>query len=342
MDGDVHIRSIGTALPGPAIDNAALGRRLRMGGQWEQWVETFIGTRSRHLSIDLDTAEPAHSLADLCETAGRRALEGAGRAAEDVDLLVLATASPDLLMPTTANVVADRLRINGVPTYQIQSGCCGAFQALSLAQQLLAGGGYRNALVLGGDVSAKFYDFDLDFATLPPDQLVHYVLFGDGAGAAVLERTSVPGAAVIRQLFTRLTGLDREPGQTLDWYGPGDRGSDRPPAIEDYKAIEERVPLMSAEILDELLDDTGWQRDEIDYLLPPQLSGRMTTKIVDLLALPGAYEISRVREIGNNGNATPFFQLESAFERAIPGQRLLGISVESSKWIKGGFAVETV
>lgn len=342
MGADVHIRAIGTALPGPAIDNATLGRRLRMGAQWEQWADAFIGTSTRHLAIDLDTGKPVHSLADLGEAAGRRALDAAGLAAEEVDLLVLATASPDLLMPTTANVVADRLRVNGVPTYQIQSGCCGAFQALSLAHQLLAGGGYRNALVLGGDVSAKFYDFDQDFATLPPDHLVHYVLFGDGAGAAVLTTEPAPGSAVIRQLFTRLTGLGRAPGQTLDWFGPGDRDSDRPPAIEDYKAIEERVPRISAEILDELLDETGWQRDEVDFLLPPQLSGRMTAKIVELLALPGAAEVSRVREIGNNGNATPFFQLERAFERTASGQRLLGISVESSKWIKGGFAVETV
>ncbi|WUH89337.1 3-oxoacyl-ACP synthase III family protein [Streptomyces sp. NBC_00433] len=340
--GAVHIRSVGTALPGPPVDNATLGERLRMPGQWEEWVETFIGTRTRHLAIDLDSGKPAATLADLCETAGRRALDRAGLAPEQVDLVVMGTASPDDLMPATINVVADRLRINGVPTYQLQSGCTGAFQAMHVAQQLLSTGAYRNALVLGGDVTARFYDFDVDFATLPPEHLVHYVLFGDGAGALVLDTQPVPGSLAVRRLFTQLTGLDRAPGQTVHWFGPSDRDSTRPPAEEDYKAIEESVPVMAAEILDDLLDEAGWDRDEVDFLLPPQLSGRMTTKIVDLMALPAATEVSCVRDVGNNGNATPFFQLEQLLAQITPGSRAVGVSVESSKWIKAGFAVEMV
>jgi len=340
MTNDVHIRAVGTALPGPAIDNATLGRRLQLANQWEDWVEMFIGTRTRHLAIDLESGQPRYSLADLCESAGQQALSAASLAPEQVDLLVLGTASPDALMPATVNVVADRLKINGVPSYQLQSGCTGAFQALHVAQQLLSTGGYRTALVLGGDVTARFYDFDVDFAALRPDELIHYVLFGDGAGAVVLDTEATPGSLLIRQVLTRLTGLGREAGQTVNWFGPADLGKGRTPASEDYKAIEQLVPMMSVEILDELLDDTGWMRPEVDYLLPPQLSGRMTERIVSLLALPDSQEISCVRDTGNNGNATPFFQLQRMLEQASPGERALGISVESSKWIKGGFAVE--
>jgi 3-oxoacyl-[acyl-carrier-protein] synthase-3 len=339
-ESEIYLRSVGTALPGPAIDNASLGRRLRMAGQWEEWVDAFIGTRTRHLAIDLDSGRIQASLADLGEQAGARALAGAGLGPEQIDLVVMGTASPDALMPATVNVVADRLKVNGVPSYQLQSGCTGAFQALHVATQLLSTGQYRTALVLGGDVTARFYDFGIDFATLPPDQLVHYVLFGDGAGAVVLDTVPQPGDLRLQHVLTRLTGLDRAPGQTVNWFGPADLGNAGPPASEDYKAIEHLVPAMAVEVLEELLDDTGWMRSEVDYLLPPQLSGRMTDKIVALLDLPGSQEISCVRRTGNNGNATPFFQLEQVLEQITSGQRALAVSVESSKWIKGGFAVE--
>jgi 3-oxoacyl-[acyl-carrier-protein] synthase-3 len=92
------------------------------------------------------------------------------------------------------------------------------------------------------------------------------------------------------------------------------------------------------EILNELQDELDWQ--DIDYLLPPQLSGRMTSRIVEQLAVPNAREISCVTTTGNTGNALPFFQFEQLLARMAPHDRALGIAVESSKWIKGGIALE--
>src|SRR5262245_41344627 len=122
-DMDIRIRSAGSALPGPAIDNAALARRFGMEPLWEQWIDVFIGTATRHLAVDLATGEVRSSLAELGETAARRALAAAGLAPGDVDVVVLGTATPDKLMPATVNVIADRLGIDGIPTYQLQSGC---------------------------------------------------------------------------------------------------------------------------------------------------------------------------------------------------------------------------
>jgi 3-oxoacyl-[acyl-carrier-protein] synthase-3 len=110
--------------------------------------------------------------------------------------------------------------------------------------------------------------------------------------------------------------------------------------VEDYKAIEHSVPGMAVEALEELLDELDWKESDVDYLLPPQLSGRMTEKIVDALALPGAHEVSCVVDIGNTGNALPFFQLELALPRMAAGDRAIGIAIESSKWIKAGYALE--
>jgi 3-oxoacyl-[acyl-carrier-protein] synthase III len=337
---EIRILSVGNALPGSPIDNARLARLFRMDKVWEQWVEAFIGTRMRHLARDLDTGEQSATLADLATTAASRALSASGLAPDAVELMVMGTATPDMLMPTTLNVVADRLGINGIPTFQIQSGCSGAIQALELARHCLAGGGFRTALVLGGDTTAKHFDVGLDITSLPPAQLVNLILFGDAAGAALLTTEPSGGIAVLRRVTTRLAGLGREPGQTLEWYGLADRGKERPPASENYKAIEESVPEMAAEALRSLLDDLGWKETDVDYLLPPQLSGRMTPIIVDRLGLPGAEEVSCVAETGNTGNALPFLQLERALAEMAPGDRAVGVAIESSKWIQAGFAVE--
>jgi 3-oxoacyl-[acyl-carrier-protein] synthase III len=331
--------SVGTAVPGPPLTNARLASHLGTDDNWVQWADTFIGTRTRHLSVDLDTGAVKYCLADLAETAGRRALAAAGLGPAAVDVMVLATSTPDALVPATATMVAERLGINDIPVYQLQSGCSGAIQALGLARQLLAAGQHRSALVLGGDVCAKHVDPGIDVASLPPEEVVSILLFGDGAGAAVLSGEPAADAPVLRHAFVRLTGLGRAPAQTVEWFGSAGRG-ERPPITEDYKAIEGSVPVMSAEILTELLDTLGWAAADIDYLLPPQLSGRMTERIVRHLGVQGPLEISCVEQTANIGNATPFFQLERLLPRMDLGERALGIAVESSKWIKAGFAVE--
>jgi 3-oxoacyl-[acyl-carrier-protein] synthase-3 len=308
---------------------------------WEQWVDAFIGTRTRHLAVDMETGDMRCGLADLGETAARKALNAAGLDPAAVDVVVMATATPDQLMPATVNVIADRLGVDGVPSYQLQSGCAGAVAALELAGQLLTGR-RRNALVIGGDVIARFYDLAADLSQLPPAELVNYVLFGDGAGAAVLSVDPAPGAAAIRAIGTRLVGQGRAPGATLEWFGPVDRDSRRPASGEDYKAVEEHVPVMAEEILRDLLTELDWRDTDIDFLLPPQLSGRMTPRIVRRLDVPKAVEVSCVAETGNNGNAIVFFQLERLLGRLAPRDRAVGISVESSKWIKAGFALEGV
>ncbi|MFI6643904.1 3-oxoacyl-ACP synthase III family protein [Streptomyces sp. NPDC050504] len=339
---DTYVRSAGTALPGPAVDNAALARRFGMPEAWEQWVETFVGTHRRHFAVDLASGDVRFTLADLGESAARRALAAAETEPGQVDLVVMGTSSPDLLMPATVNTVADRLGIDGVATYQLQSGCAGAVQALDVAVQMLRSGRHGTALVLGADSCAKHLDVTMDAAALPPAEQINGALFGDGAGALVLSSTPSPRSVAVRHVHNRLVGLGREPGQVIDWYGRADRGRDRPPVAEDYKAIEESVPVLAAEVVREVLDLLDWKDTEVDYLLPPQLSGRMTDRIVTHLGLSGAVEVSCVRETGNTGNALPFFQLEQLLPRMVEGDRALAVAVESSKWIQAGFALEKV
>lgn len=341
-DSVVQVCSVGTARPGPPIGNAELGEYLGMSASFEQWADAFIGIRTRYLAIDLATAEVNFSLADLGELAATRALAGAGIAPAEIELIIMGTSMPDSLLPTTVNLIADRLGIGGVPTFQLQSGCTGAMQALEIAHAMLTSGQRGTALVIGGDVCAKHVDLSVDYAALPPAEWVNAVLFGDGVGAVVLRATTAPPpeTVLLNRVLTRFTGLGAAPGQIVEWFGLRDRHEDIPAVREDYKAIERKVPELATEMLGELLELEEWKREELDFLLPPQLSPRMTGRIVEQLDVPRAAEISCVEETGNTANALPFFQLEMLLPRMVAGQRAAAVAIESSKWVKAGLTLE--
>ncbi|MDJ0341807.1 3-oxoacyl-ACP synthase III family protein [Streptomyces sp. H10-C2] len=349
----MHLLAAATALPGPAIGNEVLAGRLGLSAEW---VEMFIGTRTRHFAVDLGGGVGC-LLADLCEQAAVRCLERAGLTVRDLAFVVLATATPDALMPTTAAVVADRLGGVGIPVYQLQSGCSGAVQAFTLAEALLAREPARPGresgegkgpgpygLVLGGDVCAKHLDLQQDFRRMPPAQLVNYVIFGDGAGAAVVSAAPAPGSAAFLGLGHRLALPGQPPGQHVEWYGAADRDSALPPVSEDYKAVECLVPELAQQVCAELLDALGWSPQDLGYLLPPQLGGLMTRRITAALrsglGVEKAVEISCVADTGNTGNALVLSQLEQLLPLLTPGARALCACVESSRWISAGFALE--
>ncbi|MCM2426194.1 3-oxoacyl-ACP synthase III family protein [Streptomyces sp. RKAG337] len=333
-----YLASTGTALPGAPVDNSTLGKLLSVS---EEWIDIFVGTRTRHFAWDLATGEVHQSLTDLCAEAGDLAITGAGLDPSDIEFLVLATATPDTLLPTTAARVADRLGLNYLPAYQLQAGCSGAVQAIDLGRSLIAGG-CGAGLVIGGDVTNRHLDLRRDLSRMPTEELVNYVLFGDGAGAAVLTAEPAGERVALRGVLNRFAGLGRPPGQIIDWYGITDRHTERQMISEDYKEIEESVPVMAVEILWDLLGLLDWGVGDLDFLLPPQLSTRMTQRIVEHLAVPGAREISCVSDTGNTGNALPFQQIERLLPELRVGQRALAIAVESSKWIKTGLALEKV
>ncbi len=334
-----YIRAIGSALPGDPIDNVTLAKRL---GIDSQWIDTFIGTKTRHFSIDIDSGKQVSTLASLAKEAASQALERSGLCARDIDFIVMGTSTPDELMPATVNKVADSLGIDQVPTYQLQSGCAGAVQALDIGTLLLQRDENKNGLVIGGDVCAKHMLLDRDFSSVPASEIVNYVLFGDGAGAVVLTNEFTPGSIKMNGVLNQLTGFGKAPGQTIRWFGERDRHGDEQGFSEDYKAIEDRVPILVNEILWQLLDMAGWSPDDLSYVLPPQLSGCMTDRIAKLLGLPRAEALNCVADTGNNGNALPFFQLNMIHQKLKAGEKAIGICVESSKWIKGGFALEGV
>ncbi|MFA9557771.1 ketoacyl-ACP synthase III [Evansella sp. AB-rgal1] len=336
----------GTFLPGEPITNSVMEEIFRIR---KDWIEEMIGTKTRYFATDFYEKEIRYSLTDICKNAAQIAIEDAGIQAEEIDLIVMSTATPDHIMPATVNLVANELGLNNIPTYQVQSGCSGALQGLEVAYQFLASGKYHNALVIGGDVCNKYLDLDRDFTKLRAHELINYALFGDGAGAAVLSTSTEKEGIKIENIINRFEGLDRIPGQIMNWFGvipekshdmnPRERRKNFQSAKEDYKAIEQNVPVMAEQVLNELLEKGERYREDIDFYLPPQLGGNMTNKINEYLNIPQEKGVNCVENTGNNGNALPYIQLNLLKERMSKGDTAVVIAIESSKWIKTGMTL---
>ncbi|MGR9051689.1 MAG: 3-oxoacyl-ACP synthase III family protein [Gammaproteobacteria bacterium] len=334
----VKIISVSTFLPGEPIGNDKIHEKFAVNADW---IDFTIGNRSRYLAMDLDTGEMRYNLADMCTIAAFNAINKAGLCEDDIDFIVMGTATPDYLMPATVNQVAEKLGIDGVSTYQVQSGCAGAMQAIDLATQFLRVGQHKTGLVIGGDICAKYIDLARDFSRLASSELVNYALFGDGAGAAVLTNDERLGGMEILRTLNRCEGLNRQPGQELNWLGSRLTDADKiQPLKEDYKAIESNVPVMADEVKREILDSMGWLMQDVDWFMTPQLAGHMTDKIIDFMGVDRNKALNCVADTGNNGNALPFLQLEILIDRIAEGQKALGVAIESSKWIKGGIALQ--
>ncbi|MFE3983001.1 3-oxoacyl-ACP synthase III family protein [Nocardia tengchongensis] len=342
-----RIIGFGECLPGQPVTNAELAA---MFGLHERWLDTMTGNHSRYYCAKDAASGVPTGTGDLAVAAGAAALADAATRREDIDFVILATASPDELMPATVNRVIDRLGINDVPAIQLTSGCAGAVQALYVADTFLRAG-HRRGLVIGADTCKQMWPSGNSAVDMRPAEAINFAMFGDGAGAAVLDGRPGPGLR-IDEISVRSVGLGREPGQVVRWYGANgaptitdDRGVlvREPMASEDYKSIESEVPRAAQLVIDELLDRTGWSLPEVDLVLTPQLNGVMTERIRVSLGVREDQAVSCVADTGNNGNALPLIQLKRTADRIRLdrniSRRVLVCAIESSKWIQTGMAL---
>jgi 3-oxoacyl-[acyl-carrier-protein] synthase-3 len=171
-----RITGIGSFLPGEAVSNDDLARRGIETS--DQWISSRTGISFRHL------AENGETSSDLALEASRRALAGAGLAASDLDLIIVATSTPDFIFPSTACLLQSKLGNHGATAFDVQAVCSGFVYALTIADKFIRSGSHRRALVVGSEVFSRILDWS-DRATC--------VLFGDGAGAVVVEASEQPG-----------------------------------------------------------------------------------------------------------------------------------------------------
>ena len=293
----IHSRIAGTgsALPGQPVSNEALAQRLAQRGveTSDEWIIARTGIRQRYLS------EGTGSTADLATQAASAALRSAGVSAADIDLIVLATSTADQIFPSTACLVQARLGNHGAAAFDVQAVCSGFVYAVTLADALIRGGAHRRALVIGAETFSRILDWN-DRTTC--------VLFGDGAGAIVLEAADAPGI-----LAARLHADGSQAG-ILCTAGRVDGGTvvGDPFLRMDGQAVFKTAVGVLESSAREVLADAGLGVEAIDWLIPHQANVRILAATARRLGLAEDKVISTVDIHGNTSAASVPLALDLA------------------------------
>jgi len=285
------IAGTGSYLPAQVLTNDDLARRGVDTS--DEWVRTRTGIRQRHVAAEGELTS------DLALAASKRALASAGLAAADVDTIIVATTTPDMIFPSTACILQDRLGIRGGPAFDLQAVCSGFVYALAVADAMIRTGASRNALVVGAETYSRILEWN-DRRTC--------VLFGDGAGAVVLVPAAEPGI-----LATRLhadgsqRGILSVPGQVRDGKVVG-----RPFLQMDGQAVFKLAVRSLTEVADETLAAAALPRAAIDWLIPHQANLRIMDATAKRLGVPHERVVATVERHANTSAASVPLALDEA------------------------------
>jgi len=300
----VTITGLGCNVPDRVVTNAELSKLVDTS---DEWIVTRTGIHERRL------AEPGTlAMSDLAAPAARRALEDAEVDPRDVDVLIVATVTPDMAFPSTAALLADQLGMPDAAAYDLSAGCTGFMYAIAQAYGMVAAGLSQKAVVVGGDVLSSILDWD-DRSTL--------VLFGDGAGAVVLERSGHGGFLGFE------LGADGGGGPNLWLPGSGSRHFDNGDRFvkmngrEVYK-FATRVMVTSAEAI---LAACGKTIEDVDVYVPHQANIRIINHAARKLGVPQEKVIVNVDRYGNTSSGSIPLALADASGdgRLTPGKLVL-------------------
>ena len=298
----------GGYLPERIVSNRELAERL---DTTDDWIVQRTGIRQRHV------AAPGELTSDLAYHAAERALQAAGRDAAELDLVILATATPDHTFPATAAKLAARLGVKrGVPAFDIQAVCTGFVYGLAIADNFLRVGQAKRALVLGAETFSRILDWQ-DRGTC--------VLFGDGAGALVLEAAPSDGSPRERGVLSTHLHADGS-GYELLYVdgGPSTTGTSGFLRMEGREIFRHAVERL-AQVVDEALAANGLGAGEIDWLVPHQANRRIIDGMGKKLGLAADRVVITIDRHANTSAASvPLALAEAAADgRLRPGQLVL-------------------
>ena len=305
-----YARIIGTGshLPPRRITNDELAADLAQRGieTSNEWIVERTGIEARHF------ADPGVTSSELACEASKKALEAAGVAASDIDLIIVATSTPDMVFPSTACILQNKLGANGCPAFDVQAVCSGFVYALTVADSMIKAGAARRALVVGAEVFSRILDFN-DRTTC--------VLFGDGAGAVVLEASEEPGilAAELHADGSHV-GILCVPGNVSGGGVLGD-----PFVKMDGQAVFKLAVGLLDKAARATLEKSGLTDADIDWLIPHQANIRIMQSTARKLKLPMDKVIVTVGQHGNTSAASIPLALDHAVRngQVKPGQTVL-------------------
>ncbi|HEX5391315.1 MAG TPA: beta-ketoacyl-ACP synthase III [Burkholderiaceae bacterium] len=308
MSAFSRITGTGSYLPPRRVTNADLAAELAARGleTSDEWIVERTGIRARHF------AAPDVCSSDLGAEAARRAMDAAGVAPQDIDLIIVATSTPDMVFPSTAAILQHKLGIAGCPVFDVQAVCSGFVYALTVADALIRTGTAKKALVIGAEVFSRILDFN-DRTTC--------VLFGDGAGAVVLEASDTPGIlATDLHADGKHVGILCVPGTVSGGQVLGD-----PTLKMDGQAVFKLAVGVLEDAARATLAKAGLQDTDIDWLIPHQANIRIMTSTARKLKLPMDKVVVTVDQHGNTSAASIPLALDHAVRagQVQKGQKLM-------------------
>jgi 3-oxoacyl-[acyl-carrier-protein] synthase-3 len=264
----------------------------------DEWIRGRTGIRKRHVVSE------GESCSQLAEAAARRAINAAGIEPSDIDLIVVATTTPDQIFPSTACLLQRRLDIHGCPAFDLQAVCAGFVYALGVADQFIRTGSARRALVVGAETMTRLLDWQ-DRATA--------VLFGDGAGAVVMESSEKPGIVS--------SHLDADGAYVGQLQVPGgiggDRNDDHYLEMKGNEVFKASVTTMGR-IVDQTLAANGMQKSDVNWLVPHQANTRIIQATARKLDMSMEQVVVTVDEHANTSAAS----IPLAFDAAVRDGRI--------------------
>ena len=279
----------GSALPKRRVDNEELARQVDTS---DQWIVERTGIRSRYIAGEGETT------ASLATDAARAALENAGIDSTEVDLIVLATATPDQTFPSSATKVQAALGINDCVAFDVHAVCTGVLYAVSVADAMIRGGTGRTALVIGAETFSRILDWE-DRTTC--------VLFGDGAGALVLRAEE--GERGI--LATKLHADGRHNDLLFVDGGPSTTGTVGKLRMKGREVFRHAVVNL-ADVLNEVLTATDLKAEDVDWVVPHQANARILDATAKKLGLPSEKVVVTVDRHANTSAASVPLALDTA------------------------------
>jgi len=308
---NVRITGTGGYLPARVVSNDELARRIDTS---DEWIYTRTGIRQRHV------AAADELTSDLALQASRRAVEAAGIRPDELDLIVVATTTPDMIFPSTACILQAKLGAGPCPAFDVQAVCSGFIYALATADAMMRTGAYRHALVVGAEIYSRILDWK-DRATC--------VLFGDGAGAVVLSASDAPG---ILSTHLHADGRYRDilavPGAVRDGQVCG-----TPYLTMDGNAVFKFAVKVLGEVVDEALNAHDMTHSQIDWLIPHQANIRIIQATARRLGLPMSKVVVTVDRHANTSAAS----IPLALDEGVRDGRIARGQVLLMEGVGGGF-----
>ncbi len=301
----MYSRIIGTGsyLPEKILTNQDLESMVDTS---DEWIRTRTGIEQRHIAAEGQMAS------DLALKASQNAIDAAGLQAKDIDLIIVATTTPDMIFPSTACILQNKLGTSRGPAFDIQAVCSGFIYALATADMFVSSGKVRNALVVGTEVYSRIMDWN-DRTTC--------VLFGDGAGAVVLARDQKPG------ILSSHLHADGSYNQVLSAPASIHSGKIQGTpfvTMEGSTVFKFAVKVLEEAVL-EALQENQLQASDIDWLIPHQANIRIITSIAKKLGIPEEKVVKTVSQHGNTSAASVPLALDQAVRdgRILPGQHII-------------------